>query len=110
MSSTGLPNFGLLTHSDAMRRPVKPVSFKRGTSSYRALEELGRVRLSPNFFMREFPHSEIAQFYGLINVPDDPKLALEAGSRLCTELLEPLQTEFGRIVIRSGYRSPEVNA
>jgi len=38
----------------------------------RALEELGRVRLSPSFFMRDFLHSEIANFYGMPNMPDDP--------------------------------------
>ena len=30
--------------------------------SVRSLEELGRVRLSPSFFMRDFLHSEIADF------------------------------------------------
>ena len=92
-----------------MQRSVKPVSSKRKIASYWALEELGRVRLSQNFFMREFLHSEIGQFYSLLNVPDDPPLAIEAGSRLCVELLEPLQARFGRLVIRSGYRSPEIN-
>ena len=37
-----------------------------------ALENLGRVRLSPNFYMREFLYSEIANFYGMPNMPDDP--------------------------------------
>lgn len=76
----------------------------------RALEELGRVRLSPSFFMRDFLHSEIAAFYGIENVPDDPELAIQAGSRLCEELLEPLQATFGRLAIRSAYRSAAVNA
>jgi hypothetical protein len=30
--------------------------------SVRSLEELGRVRLSASFFMRDFLHSEIADF------------------------------------------------
>src|SRR5262245_8016938 len=76
----------------------------------RALEELGRVRLSPSFFMRDFLHSEIADFYGVPNIPDDPKLAIEVGKRLCEELLEPLNATFGRIAVRSAYRSPAVNA
>jgi hypothetical protein len=75
----------------------------------RALEELGRVRLSPNFFMREFLYSEIANFYGIPNIPDDPDLAITAGRRLCMELLEPLQESFGALAIRSAYRSPAVN-
>lgn len=81
----------------------------RQPKSIKGLEELGRVRLSKNFFMRDFLHSEIAAFYGLQNIPDDPDLAVEAGSRLCEALLEPLQTTFGRLHIRSAYRSSEVN-
>ncbi len=81
----------------------------RKPGSVRALEELGRVRLSPNFFMRDFLHSEIANYYGLANVPDDPDLAIAAGERLCADLLEPLRERYGRISIRSAYRTPDVN-
>lgn len=81
----------------------------RQPKSMKGLEELGRVRLSENFFMRDFLYSEIAAFYGLQNIPDDPDLAIEAGRRLCGELLEPLQATFGRLHIRSAYRSTEVN-
>jgi hypothetical protein len=80
----------------------KPVSVK-------SAETFGRVRLSTTFFMREFLYSEIANIHGLSNVPDDPDLAIAAGRALCTELLEPLQAAFGRLAIRSAYRSPEVN-
>src|SRR5436305_13807727 len=59
--------------------------------------------------MRDFLHSEIANFYGLQNIPDDPDLAIAAGSKLCQELLEPLAARFGRISIRSAYREPAVN-
>ncbi|MFZ1499232.1 MAG: hypothetical protein WAT33_05340 [Giesbergeria sp.] len=79
------------------------------TASYSQLEDLGRVRLSANFFMRDFLYSEIAAWNGMRNVPDSAERAIYAGSRLCTELLEPLQATFGRIHIRSGYRSPAVN-
>lgn len=75
-----------------------------------ALTELGRVQLSPHFFMRDFLYSDIAAIHGLSNIPDDPDLAIAAGTRLCEELLEPLQEAFGRIAIRSAYRSSEVNA
>jgi hypothetical protein len=75
-----------------------------------ALEELGRVRLSNSFFMRDFLYSEIANFYGVPNIPENPDLAIEVGKRLCEELLEPLNATFGRIAIRSAYRSPTVNA
>lgn len=74
-----------------------------------ALEELSRVRLSPNFFMRDFLYSEIAVMNGFTNLPEDPDVAIAAGTQLCEELLEPLQARFGRISIRSSYRSPEVN-
>src|SRR5262245_49014909 len=37
-------------------------------------------------------------------------LAVEAGTQLCRKLLEPLQKTFGRIGVRSGYRSREVTA
>lgn len=81
----------------------------RKPNSMKSLENLGRIRLSNNFFFRDFLHSEIADFYRIPNIPDDPDLAIEAGSRLCEELLEPLQATFGRLHIRSGYRSREVN-
>lgn len=82
----------------------------RKPGSVRSLENLGRVRLSDSFFMRDFLHSEIADFYGISNLPDGPELAIAAGRRLCLELLEPLQATFGRLAIRSAYRSPTVNA
>ena len=47
---------------------------------------------------------------GMQNLPDDPDLAIAAGRKLCENLLEPLQSSFGRLAIRSAYRSPEVNA
>ena len=78
--------------------------------SVNGLEEFGRVRLSKSFFMRDFLFSDIAAIHGLANVPDDPELAIAAGTRLCEELLEPLQDRFGRLAIRSAYRSCEVNA
>src|SRR5690606_940361 len=79
-------------------------------TSVKALEDLGRVRLSENFFMRDFLYSEISQIEGIPNVPDYPDVAIKAGSQLCETLLEPLQARFGRIVIRSAYRSSAVNA
>ncbi|WP_204352651.1 hypothetical protein [Salinicola halophilus] len=76
----------------------------------KSLEQLGRVRLSRHFFMRDFLHSEISQMKAVPNVPDYPDRAIEAGRSLCEELLEPLQERFGRIAIRSAYRSPTINA
>lgn len=67
------------------------------------------MRLSRSFFMRDFLYSEIANFYGVPNVPEDPDLAIEVGKTLCETLLEPLQDTFGRLAIRSAYRSPTIN-
>mgnify|MGYP001102534420 CR=1 FL=1 len=77
--------------------------------SVKAAEELGRVRLSRSFFMRDFLYSEVASIHGFANLPSNPDLAIAAGRGLCENLLEPLQNTFGRIAIRSAYRSPEVN-
>jgi len=74
-----------------------------------SLETLGRVRLSRHFYMRDFLYSEIGNFHGLQNIPDDPDLAIAAGRKLCEALLDPLEETFGRIAIRSGYRSPALN-
>lgn len=81
----------------------------RKPSSVGTLEDFGRVRLSKSFFMRDFLYSDIAAINGFQNIPDDPELAIAAGTKLCEEILEPLQEAFGRIAIRSAYRSPEVN-
>lgn len=82
----------------------------RKPGSMKGLEELGRVRLSPSFFMRDFLYSEISVFYGIPNIPDDPDLAIAAGRMLCRELLEPLKASFGGLSIRSSYRNAAVNA
>lgn len=81
----------------------------RKPQSVDSLEDFGRVRLSRSFFMRDFLYSEIANFYGVPNIPEDPDLAIEVGKALCEQLLEPLQATFGRVAIRSAYRSPTVN-
>jgi hypothetical protein len=78
-------------------------------NTVKALEDLGRIRLSPNFFMRDFLYSEIANNYGMSNIPDDPDLAIDVGTRLCVELLEPLNAQFGRLAIRSAFRSCAIN-
>lgn len=74
------------------------------------LTELGRVRLSKNFFMREMLYSEVGNFHGVANIPEDPELAIQAGRKLCELVLEPLREAFGQVSIRSAYRSPTLNA
>jgi hypothetical protein len=82
----------------------------RAPKSVRSIEEFGRVRLSQTFFMRDFLYSDIGNIHHITNVPGDPDLAVAAGKGLCENLLEPLQATFGRLAVRSAYRSPEVNA
>lgn len=81
----------------------------RKPASMWSLETLGRVRLSKHFYMRDFLMSEISAFHGIPNIPDVPDLAIARGRALCEQLLDPLEETFGRIAIRSGYRSEALN-
>ncbi len=81
----------------------------RTPASMWSLETFGRVRLSKHFYMRDFLYSEIGSFHGIPNLPRDPDLMIETGHALCTELLDPLEETFGRLAIRSGYRSAQLN-
>ncbi len=74
------------------------------------LTALGRVRLSEHFFMREMLYSEVGNFYGVANYPEDADLAVQVGTKLCQNLLEPLRAALGHVSIRSAYRSPTLNA
>lgn len=78
-------------------------------SKVTALDTFARVRLSKSFFMRDFLYSETAAALGLSNLPKDKELAIKAGQGLCENILEPLQDAWGRIHVRSAYRSEEVN-
>ncbi|MDD9980304.1 MAG: hypothetical protein OXU81_02925 [Gammaproteobacteria bacterium] len=73
------------------------------------LEDFGRYRLSPHFFMRDMLYSEIASVHGMRNVPEYPERAVEAGEKLCCTLLGPLHCTFGHVSIRSAFRSRAVN-
>ena len=81
----------------------------RAITTVASLERFGRIQLSKNFHMREMLYSEVANFHGLSNIPDDPELAVHVGRQLCETLLEPLNEAFGRIIVRSAYRSETVN-
>ena len=82
---------------------------RRVPGSMRGLEDLGRVRLSKHFYLRDFLHSEIGNLYGLKNIPVNPDVAIRSGQRLCQDLLDPMDETFGRIAVRSGYRAPALN-
>ena len=77
--------------------------------NFRLLENIGRIPLSRHFCFRQFLYSEIGVAFGIRNIPDDIELALHAGTRLCEDVLEPIATLFGPIIIRSGYRSAALN-
>ncbi|MBQ4808093.1 peptidase M15 [Phaeobacter sp. HS012] len=79
-------------------------------STFWELERLGRIKLSKHFTFRQFLHSEIAAAYGVVNMPDDAELAIEVGRGLCANVLEPIVSEFGPIIVRSGFRSASLNA
>ena len=66
--------------------------------SYDGLDRLGRIALSESFHLREFLYSEIAVQYQLRNVPEKARVqtAVDAGSKLCELLLEPLRPEWPR--------------
>ncbi|KIN61644.1 hypothetical protein Z945_2637 [Sulfitobacter noctilucae] len=81
----------------------------RKPASTWSLETFGRQRLSQHFFMRDFMYSEITGFHGVPNLPENPDLALENGRAFCAALMDPLEETFGRIAVRSGYRSPALN-
>ncbi|MFC6638710.1 hypothetical protein GV827_02395 [Sulfitobacter sp. JBTF-M27] len=74
-----------------------------------SLETFGRQRLSKYYFMRDFMYSEISGFHGRPNMPENPDLVLENGRAFCVALMDPLEETFGRVAVRSGYRSPELN-
>jgi hypothetical protein len=92
-----------------MSPETKRHSKLKSPKTVKSLETLGRVRLSENFFMRDFLHSEISQIERIPNIPDDPDTAIAAGRKLCEELLEPLSNSFGRVAVRFAYRSSAVN-
>lgn len=81
----------------------------RRPGSMWSLETLGRVRLSRHFFMRDFLYSEIGNFHQIQNIPDNPDLAIANGRAFCETLLDPLEETFGRVAVRSGYRSRLLN-
>lgn len=81
----------------------------RKPASMWSLETFGRQRLSRYYFMRDFMFSEINGFHGIPNVPENPDLVLENGRAFCAALMDPLEETFGRIAVRSGYRSPDLN-
>jgi len=86
-----------------MQKTSKPLT------TFWDLEEFGRTRLSKSYYARDFLYSEISNFYKIPNIPVDVDLFVETGKKLCEVILEPITEIFGRIGLRSGYRSPTLN-
>ena len=64
-------------------------------------------KLSEHFTLREFVRSATADRLGIDNTPQMSHVARMC--HLCQRVLEPLRRQYGRIVITSGYRCPELN-
>ena len=77
--------------------------------TYQALENLGREKFSSNYYARDFLYTEIGNFYGKQNIPINKDLFIQNGKSLCQNILEPITKIFGKISIRSAYRSPHIN-
>lgn len=66
------------------------------------------MKISENFELKEFTHSDTASRKGIANDPDIKEV--KAIENLVTNLLQPLRKAYGkRMVINSGYRCPELN-
>lgn len=75
-----------------------------GQEMYALMEELSLTRLSPNFIMREFLHSNYNSVAGICNYPEKPEVVIRAGKALCENILEPIIAKFGKIFITFGYQ------
>lgn len=65
------------------------------------------MRLSKNFVLSEFIKSTTAARLDIDNTPNQE--VIDNLQLLVDQILQPLATEFGRVTINSGYRSPELN-
>lgn len=66
------------------------------------------MKLSPHFTLSEMCKSQMASRHDICNQPDDA--AIDALSRLCAAILEPVRVHFGvPIIPSSGYRSAALN-
>lgn len=75
-----------------------------GLAMYALMEEFSLTRLSPNYFMRDFLHSNYNSVAGVCNYPEKPEVVIKAGKALCDNILEPIIKQFGKIFITFGYQ------
>lgn len=65
------------------------------------------MQLSTHFSLVEMTKSQTALRKGWRN--DPPPAAVTALRLLCEQVLEPVRAEFGAVIVRSGYRSAQLN-
>lgn len=64
------------------------------------------MKLSENFYLREFTKSQTAERKGIKNIPN--KNQIENLQELCENVLQPIRNEFGSFTPSSGFRCPEL--
>lgn len=69
---------------------------------------MDNISLSPHFTLDEMLRSGTALKRNIDNTPAD-EAVVEALRQLCQNPLESLRRRFGRIIVTSGYRCPELN-
>jgi len=65
------------------------------------------MNLSENFMLKEFTKSTTAQRNDIDNTPQDEHL--DNAVALFANVVQKVRNHFGRTIINSGYRSPELN-
>lgn len=65
------------------------------------------MKLSTNFNLSEFTKSQTATRKNIKNIPNDQ--VISSLRMLCINVLEPIRSAFGPVVINSGYRNPTLN-
>lgn len=75
-----------------------------GQAMYDLMEEFSRTRLSKNFIMRDFLHSNYNSVAGICNYPEKPEIVIAAGKKLCELVMEPIIAKWGRVFITFGYQ------
>lgn len=93
--------FGAMSHDKARFN----MATSDGQAMYDLMESFSLTRLSKNFIMRDFLHTNYNSVAGVCNYPEKPEVVLAAGKALCENILEPIIEKFGKIFITFGYQS-----
>jgi hypothetical protein len=93
------------------RAPVKSIKLNRSviTNKFEYSEEsakllaLSKVKVSNNFFMRDFLLTCRDSQLGITNLPDDEAFVINSAKALARRVLDPVIGEFGPITVTYGY-------